>query len=256
MSPGHGTKARLRPSDLPSQEGALSHGQSAGRQGTVSSGTTSPRGRAWEWTAASSGRAGGTRPDVWGTSTGRRGCRRMRSPKLAFKERRKPAPKGQEEASETQTTGAGLVPGPRKELPQLGTKRTRSSAERWAKGASERKPALPRRTLGKLRLWVEPVPHRWRPKTCGRSNLEPSPGLKDAVGVGGWRGPGHRGREGDAAAKASAQMGRRASEVCWGHGRGARKGSGLRPGALGSERGRCPGGTVPQRAVAPTTRAS
>lgn len=145
----------------------------------------------------------------------------MPSPKLAFKERRKPAPKGQEEASETQTTRAGLVPGPRKELPRLGTKRTRSSVERWAKGVAERKPALPRRTLGKLRLWVEPVPHRWYPQTCGRSKLEPSPGLKDAVGVGGWRDPGHWGREGDAAAEASAQMGRRDSEVCWCHGRGS-----------------------------------
>lgn len=100
-----------------------------------------------------------------GALTSRRGCRRMPSPKLAFKERRKPAPKGQEEASETQTTRAGLVPGPRKELPRLGTKRTRSSVERWAKGIAERKPALPRRTLRKLRLWVEPVPHRWCPQT-------------------------------------------------------------------------------------------
>uniref|UniRef100_A0A4W2HUC3 Uncharacterized protein n=1 Tax=Bos indicus x Bos taurus TaxID=30522 RepID=A0A4W2HUC3_BOBOX len=45
-----------------------------------------------------------------------------------------------------------------KKCPQLSTDRTQSSAERWVTGISERKTHRPRRTQGKPRIWVEPVP--------------------------------------------------------------------------------------------------
>ena len=72
-----------------------------------------------------------------------------------------------------------------KECPQLGTKRTHSSVERWATGISERKPYRPRRTRGKPRIWVEPVPGQCCPQIHSRSNVEPTPSLRDPGGVGG-----------------------------------------------------------------------
>ena len=43
----------------------------------------------------------------------------------------------------------------------------------------------PRRTCGNPRIWVEPVPGQCCPQTHSRSNVEPSPSLRDPGGVGG-----------------------------------------------------------------------
>ena len=72
-----------------------------------------------------------------------------------------------------------------KKCPKLSTQRTHSSVERWATGISERKPHQPRRTRGNPRIWVEPVPGQCCPQTHSRSNVEPSPSLRDPGGVGG-----------------------------------------------------------------------
>ena len=72
-----------------------------------------------------------------------------------------------------------------KKCPKLSTQRTHSSVERWATGISERKPHQPRRTRGNPRIWAEPVPGQCCPQTHSRSNVEPSPSLRDPGGVGG-----------------------------------------------------------------------
>ena len=64
------------------------------------------------------------------------------------------------------------MPRPQKKCPQLSTERTHSSVEIWATGISERKPHWPRRTQGKLRIWVEPVPGQCCLKMHSRSKVE------------------------------------------------------------------------------------
>ena len=89
----------------------------------------------------------------------------------------------EEDESETQPTRAGWAPRPKRSAQNSAH---RGHTAQWRDGQQAfQRPHQPRRTRGNPRIWVEPVPDQCCPQTHSRSNVEPSPSLRDPGGVGG-----------------------------------------------------------------------